>query len=72
MRIIIRILKNHFSHLCWPFINDINVKESRTTYNNKKTLSGIRRFILKYIQKLDKILANLKRADCTISDPKSH
>jgi hypothetical protein len=72
MRIIIRILKNHFPHLCWPFINNIGIKKSRTTYNNEKTLSGIKRFILKYIQRLDKVFANLERANCTILDPKSH
>jgi hypothetical protein len=48
------------------------MKGSRTTYNNKKTLSKIRRFILKHIQKLDKVLADLERADYTVSDPKSH
>jgi hypothetical protein len=72
MRIIIRILKDHFPHLCWLFINNINIKGSRTTYNNKETLLKIRRFIFKYIQKLDKILANLERTGCTISGPKSH
>jgi hypothetical protein len=72
MRIIIKILKNHFPYLYWPFINNISMKGPRTTYNNKKTLLGIKKFILKYIQGLNKILANFERADCTISDPKSH
>jgi hypothetical protein len=49
MRIIIRILKDYFLHLYWPFINDISIKGSRTTYNNEKILLGIKRFILKYI-----------------------
>jgi hypothetical protein len=72
MRIIIRILKDHFPYLYWLFINNINVKRPRTIYNNKETLPGIKRFILKYIQKLDKVLANLERAGCTISGPKSY
>jgi hypothetical protein len=49
MRIIIRILKDYFPHLCWLFINNINVKRSRTIYNNEKTLLEIRKFIFKYI-----------------------
>ena len=72
MRIIIRILKDHFPHLCWPFIDDIGVKGPRTTYNNEETFPGIRRFILEHIQGLDKVLADLERAGCTVSGPKSH
>jgi hypothetical protein len=49
MRIIIRILKDYFSHLCWLFINNIGVKGSRTIYNNEEILLGIRRFIFEYI-----------------------
>jgi hypothetical protein len=72
MRIIIRILKDYFPHLCWPFINDISVKGSRTIYNNEKTFLKIKRFILKHIQRLDKVLADLERANYTVSGPKSH
>jgi hypothetical protein len=48
------------------------MKGSRTTYNNKKTLLGIKRFILKHIQELNKVLADFERAGCTVLDPKSH
>ena len=32
---------------------------------------GIRKYVLEHIQWLDRILADLKRADCTISGAKS-
>jgi hypothetical protein len=72
MRIIIRILKNHFPHLYWLFINNIGMKGPRTTYNNKETILGIKKFIFKHIQRLNKILADLERAGYIILDPKSH
>jgi hypothetical protein len=36
MRIIIRILKDHFPHLCGAFIDDVGVKGPRTTYDNEE------------------------------------
>ncbi len=47
------------------------MKEPKTLYNNKEVESGIKRYILKYIQSLNKILTNLERANYTISDAKS-
>jgi len=48
VRIVIRILKNLFDKCC-SFVNDINVKEFRSNYNNKKTILEIKLFVLKYI-----------------------
>jgi hypothetical protein len=41
------------------------------TYNNKKVISRIRKYILKYIIWINGILANLKKTKYTISGAKS-
>jgi hypothetical protein len=51
-------------------MDDIGIKESKTTYNNKKVIFGIRRYILKHIIWMDGVLANLERVRCTISGVK--
>ena len=53
-----------------PFLNDIRIKSPYTDYNQKETLLKIRRFILKYIQNLDKTLERIERAGVIIG-PKS-
>jgi hypothetical protein len=52
-------------------MNDINIKGPKTTYNNEKVIFRIRRYILKYIIWMDRILANLERVGCTILRAKS-
>jgi hypothetical protein len=52
-------------------MDDINVKNPKTIYNNEKVIPGIRRYILKYIIRMDGILANLERARYTILRAKS-
>ncbi len=47
------------------------MKEPKTLYNNKEVESGIKHYILKYIQSLDKILTNLEKTNYTISGAKS-
>ena len=56
------------------YINDIRVKGPKSRYNNKEVseLSGVRHFIFEYLQNLDRVLAELKRADITISAEKSY
>jgi hypothetical protein len=49
VRIVTKILKKHIPHVYLPFINDINVKSPKTTYNNKKIIPKIRKYILKHI-----------------------
>lgn len=38
----------------------MKVKRLKITYNNKKIVPKIKRYIVKYIQNLDKVLANLE------------
>jgi hypothetical protein len=52
-------------------MNDINVKGPKTTYNNKEIIFKIRRYILKHIIWIDRILADLKRVKYTILKTKS-
>ena len=41
-------------------------------YNKKESLPGIYKYILKYIVWLNKVLANLEQAKCTILNTKSY
>jgi hypothetical protein len=49
VRIVTKILKKYIPHVCLPFMNNINIKGPKTTYNNKKVVFRIRKYILKYI-----------------------
>ena len=49
----------------------MGVKDPKTTYNNEELASGIQHYIVKYIQNLDQVLANLNRVKVTISRAKS-
>ena len=57
--------------LYFPFLDDIDIKRSKTKYDDARVLPNIRRFILEHIQKLDTILINLKRTGATVSKNKS-
>ena len=70
MRVIIKILQDHLSR-CFLFINNIGVKGPKIIYNDKEMTSSIRKYVLEHIQWLDRILADLERADYTISGAKS-
>jgi len=48
------------------------VKGAKTIYRGKEALLGIHHYILKHIQWLDTILADLERAGYIISSAKSH
>jgi hypothetical protein len=52
-------------------MDDIGIKGPKTIYNNKKIIFRIRRYILEHIIWMDRILADLKRAECTILKAKS-
>jgi hypothetical protein len=69
-RVVTRILEDLIPDICRPFLDNIRVKGPRTRYNNTKTAPGIRRFVLKYIQNLDKVLVAVELAGATIR-PKS-
>ena len=71
VQIIIEIFKKHIvASRCWSFVDDINVKDSRSNYNEKEILFEIRLFIMKHVQWLNAVLVNLEKTSCTISDEK--
>ena len=45
-----------------PFLNNVRVKGLYTDYNREEALPSIQRYILEYIQNLDKTLEQIKRA----------
>ena len=49
----------------------MGVKGPKTKYNNEEVALGIRRYILEHIQNLDKVLADLEKAEVTIAEAKS-
>jgi hypothetical protein len=48
------------------FVDDISVKGPYTNYDREEALPSIQRFILEYIQNLDKTLERIKRAGAFI------
>jgi hypothetical protein len=50
VRMINKIIADHVLHHALSFVNDIEVKESKITYNNEFILSEIRRYVMKHIQ----------------------
>jgi len=70
MRVITKILQDYFSR-CILFIDDIGVKGPKITYNDKEMILSIRKYVLEYIQWLNRILADLERVGYTISGAKS-
>ena len=70
VKVIIKILKNLFD-ICRSFLDDIEIKRSKTNYDNIKIVSDIRQFVLKHIKNLDSVLLNFELVDCIISDEKS-
>ena len=72
VRIIIEIFKKYIvTSRCWSFVDDINVKDSRSNYDEKEILSEIRLFIMKHVQWLNAVFVNLKKMNCTILNEKS-
>ncbi len=45
-----------------PFLDDVGVKGPYTDYDREEVLPGIQRYILEYIQNLDKTLERIERA----------
>jgi hypothetical protein len=71
VRMINKIIVDHVLHHALSFVNDIEVKKLKTTYNNKFILSKIRRYIMKHIQWLNDVLTDIERFDCIIFEKKS-
>jgi predicted RNA methylase len=49
VRMINKIIVDHVFHHAFSFVNDIEVKESKITYNNEFILSEIWRYVMKHI-----------------------
>jgi hypothetical protein len=45
-----KIIVDHVFHHAFSFVNDIEVKKSKITYNNEFIFSEIRRYVMKHIQ----------------------
>ena len=72
IQMIIEIFKKHIvASRYWFFIDDINIKDSRSNYNEKEFLSEIWLFIMKHFQWLNAVLVNLGKTDCIISNKRS-
>jgi len=80
VRIIIKILKN-LLEICRSFLDDIEVKKSKTIYDievkksktiydNAKIASEVHQFMLKHIKNFNFVLLNFELVNCIISDEK--
>jgi hypothetical protein len=72
VRIIMKILIDYISDVARSFLDDIEIKNSKTKYDNEEVASSIRRYILEHIKFLDAVLVDLERASITISTLKSY
>jgi hypothetical protein len=50
VRVINKIIVDYVSHHALSFVDDIEVKKSKITYNNEFILFEIRRYVMKHIQ----------------------
>ena len=66
-----KILKDYQPHTM-PFLNDITTRGPKTNYGGKEAQLGMRRFILEHIMQLDRVLADIKRANRIVSRKKCH
>ena len=71
VRIVLKILAPHLRDRAKHFLDDVRIKGPKTTYNNKELAPGIRQYVIKHIQNLDKVLADLKQAGVIIAGAKS-
>ncbi len=71
VRVVNKIIADHVFHHALSFVNDIEMKESKITYNDEFIVSEIRRYVMKHIQWLNDVLTNIKRIDCIIFEKKS-
>jgi hypothetical protein len=69
--VINKIIVDHVFHHALSFVNDIEVKRSKITYNDEFIVFEIRRYVMKHIQWLNDVLTDIEKADCTIFEKKS-
>jgi hypothetical protein len=60
------ILEDINPKVAMPFLDDVGIKGLYTDYDGEEVLPSIRRFILEYIQNLNKTLERIKRARASI------
>lgn len=69
-RIVNEVFKEHIKKKAISFLDDFGIKGPTSRYGDHEVALGVRQFVLKHLQNLNAILANLERARCTIR-PKS-
>ena len=72
VRIIIRIFRDYIFDKIKFFFDNIEIKKLKTIYNDEKITSSICKYMTKYIRWLNDVFVDIERANCTISDLKSH
>lgn len=68
--IVFKILAPYLWDQAKLFLDNVEVKKPKTKYNNKKVAPKIRCYILEHIQNLDKVVADLERAEIIITKGK--
>jgi hypothetical protein len=71
VRVINKIIVDHVFHHAFSFVNDIEVRKSKITYNNEFIFSEIRRYVINHIQWLNDVLTNIEKINCIIFEKKS-
>lgn len=66
-----KALTDCIPHDCDIYMDDVLVKDLRTTYNKEEVIPGVWQYIFKHLQKLDQMLFNLKVAGLMIAPLKS-
>jgi hypothetical protein len=61
-----KIITDHVFHYAFSFVNDIEIKKLKTTYNNEFSLFEISRYVMKHIQWLNNVLIDIERTNCII------
>lgn len=64
-------LDKHFPDAA-PFIDDIAVAGPKSKYNEEEAMPGMRRCVLKHVQKIDAVLTDCKRAGVLVSGKKAY
>ena len=71
MRIAVRILKDLIPDVCRAFLDDFAIKGPSINYNKEEVKYSICRYIIKYLQNIDKVLVNCELVGVTVSVIKS-
>ena len=70
-RVIRYILFNYIPYDCNCYLDNITVSRSETNYSGEELEPRLRRYIIEYIQRIDRILTNIKRSGCIVLAEKS-